>query len=181
MKVPFLSSVINQRSMTLNSALQSTASWLKTFKSNKCSLIGSSIVNTSDHNWYCTNFHFSIHSRHYLKWITSTLFSKSSYLASGLFWINSMTIWKKRNRTVKSFVYTYEYVLQEWRTNWGDYLFLWYLTHSNFFSHEVHKWHVLLWCLHQYILRKSCHQIIRYFLVLTEDLVVILHPWNESK
>lgn len=105
MKVPFLSSVINQRSMTLNSALQSTASWLKTFKSNKCSLIGSSIVNTSDHNWYCirTNFHFSIHSRHYLKWITSTLFSKSSYLASGLFWINSMTIWKKRNRTVKLF------------------------------------------------------------------------------
>ena len=103
MKVPFLSSVINQRSMTLNSALQSIASWLKTFKSNKCSLIGSSIVNTSDHNWYCTNFHFSIHSRHYLKWITSTLFSKSSYLASGLFWINSMTIWKKRNRTVKLF------------------------------------------------------------------------------
>lgn len=99
MKVPFLSSVINQRSMTLNSALQSIASWLKTFKSNKCSLIGSSIVNTSDHNWYCTNFYFSIHSRHYLKWITSTLFSKSSYLASGLFWINSMTIWKKRSRT----------------------------------------------------------------------------------
>ena len=132
-------------------------------------------------NTHCTNFHFSIHSRHYLKWITSTLFSKSSYLASGLFWINSMTIWKKETVLLNYFVYTYEYVLQEWRTNWGDYLFLWYLTHSNFFSHEVHKWHVLLWCLHQYILCKSCHQIIRYFLVLTEDLAVILHPWNENK
>ena len=146
--------------MTLNSAMQSTASWLKTFKSNKCSLIGSSIVNTSEHNWYCTNFHFSIHSHHYLKWITSTLFSKSSYLASGLFCINSMTICKKIKHTVKLFCFYLQVCVQNCRTNWGDNLFLWYLTHSNFFSHEVHKWHVLLWCLHQYILCKSCHQII---------------------